>query len=119
MTQYEIIDAMGTFQGLAQGGLMNYFSILSAYLVVAYFAGTNLSRYQAVTVTGLYLVMQIFVTWGIFMYFNATRLLAETVDVGGWEPPPIKPIYIAGPLLIFGIIAGLKFMWDIRHPKTE
>ena len=119
MTQYEIIDAVGTFQGLAQSGLMNYFSILSAYLVVAYFAGTNLSRHQAVIITGLYLVMQLFVTWGIFTFFIATRILAETINAAGWQPPPIKPIYVVGPLLVFGIIAGLKFMWDVRHPKTQ
>lgn len=119
MTQYEIIDAVGTYQGLAQSGLMNYFAILSAYLVVAYFVGANLSRQQAIIITGLYLVMQLFMTWGIFTYFTATRLLAETITEGGWQAPPIKPIYIAAPLLIFGIIAGLKFMWDVRHTKTQ
>jgi hypothetical protein len=119
MTQYEIIDAVGTYQGLAQSGLMNYFAILSSYLVVAYFAGASLSRHQVVIITGLYLVMQLFTTWGIFTFFIATRTLAETITAGGWQPPPIKPIYIAGPLLVFGIIAGLKFMWDVRHPKTD
>ena len=119
MTQYEIIDAVGTFQGLAQAGLMNYFSILSAYLIVAYFVGTNLSRHQVLIITGLYLVMQTFETWGILTFFAATRSLAETVTVGGWQPPPIKPSYVALPLLTIGIIAGLKFMWDVRHSKTK
>jgi hypothetical protein len=31
----------------------------------------------------------------------------------------VKPHQIALFLLIFGVIAGLKFMWDVRHPKTE
>ena len=119
MTQYEIIDAVGTFQGLAQSGIMNYFSILSAYLIVAYFVGTNLTRYQVLIITGLYLVMQTFVTWGIFIFFAATRMLTETITVGGWQPPPIKPIYVLIPLLIVGIVAGLKFMWDVRHPGTK
>ena len=119
MTQYEIIDAMGTFQGLTQSGLMNYFTILSSYLIIAYFAGANLSRFQALTITGLYLAMQLFTTWGIVTFFVATRLLADTLSIGGWQPPPVKPVYVASPLLIIGIIAGLKFMWDVRHPKSE
>jgi hypothetical protein len=121
MTEYELFDAVGTFHGLAISTLMAYFSILSAYLLVGYLTGPNLSRQQTILITGLYLVMQLFMVWGAVSYF---RLGAHFAEQAGSMPSGIivsfvKPHQIALFLLIFGVIAGLKFMWDVRHPKTE
>ena len=33
--------------------------------------------------------------------------------------PFLKPHQVAIPLLLIGVLSGLKFMWDIRHPKTN
>jgi hypothetical protein len=121
MTQYELIDAAGTFHGLASNSLMAYFSVLSAYLIVAYFVGSSLTRQQVLAITGLYLTVQLFTTWGTFNYFSAGRIFITmaNMDERYLRPPPVHPSYIAAVLFIIGIFAGLKFMWDIRHPKTE
>ena len=121
MTEYELIDAVGTFHGLAISTLMAYFSVLSAYLLVGYLLGPNLSRQQTILITGLYLVMQLFMVWGAVSYFLLARLFMEQA---GSVPPGIivsfvKPHQIVFFLLTIGVIAGLKFMWDVRHPETE
>jgi hypothetical protein len=64
MTEYEVVDAAGTFHDLSVTSLMAYFSILSAYLLVGYLLGPILSRQQVVLITGLFLVAQLFMVWG-------------------------------------------------------
>ena len=56
MSEYELVDAAGTFHDIAISTLMAYFSVLSAYLLVAYLVGTRLTRLQTFVITGLYLV---------------------------------------------------------------
>jgi hypothetical protein len=117
MTDYELIDSAGTFFGLGLTCLMGYFSVLASYLIAAYVVGSSLSRQQAITITGLYLAMQLFMSWGAVVYLWGARALASGVE--GATPQPIGPHHVVLPLLLIGILAGLKFMWDVRHLKTE
>jgi hypothetical protein len=121
MTEYELIDAAGTFHELGMSTLMAYFSVLSAYLLVAYLSGPRLTRFQTAVVTGLYLVMQMFMVWGATSYFAQGRSFFEQAKsvVAGDSIQFVKPHQLALILLSVGVVAGLKFMWDVRHPKTE
>jgi hypothetical protein len=57
MTEYEYIDAMATLRDSVGFHAMNYIAILFAYLVAGYFAGQALSRFQAIAVTTLYIIL--------------------------------------------------------------
>jgi hypothetical protein len=57
MTEYEYIDAMATLRDSVGFHAMNYITILFAYLVAGYFAGQALSRFQAIAVTMLYIIL--------------------------------------------------------------
>ena len=57
MTEYEYIDAMATLRDSAGFHAMNYVAILFGYLVAGYFAGHVLSRFQAIAVTTLYIIL--------------------------------------------------------------
>jgi hypothetical protein len=116
MTEYEYLDLAGTYGGLGVSALMGYFSVLSAYFIVAYVVGSFMTRAQVRAVTGLYLGMQLFLAWGTVTYFWGARGFRE---LSGEYQPPVAPHLIALPLLVIGVIAGLKFMRDVRHPKTE
>lgn len=118
MTEYEMLDLVGTFQGMANAAIMSYLTIFTAYCVVAYIVGPQLTRSQVILTTGLFLIMELFMTWGTWTYFRGSRLLMEQVaGPAGELVPPVKPHQVITPLLLVGIIAGLKFMWDVRHPK--
>lgn len=120
MTDYELIDAAGTYFGMGGSTLMAYFSVLTAYLIAAYIAGSSMSRQQMITITGLYLTMQIFMTWGAVVYFRGARVLMDLSEIAAGQPrPPIMPHHFLLPLLVIGIFSGLKFMWDVRHPKKK
>ena len=116
MTEYELLDLSVAFADAGIASLMAYFTILSAYFIVAYVVGSSLNRSQVVTVTGLFLVMALFMIWGTGSYMFETynyRVLA------GAYTPTVPAYIIAIPLLIIGVFSGLKFMWDVRHPKAE
>jgi hypothetical protein len=69
-------------------------------------------------ITGLFVIMALFMTWGVYAYFIIGQ---DYVIQSGVEIPitRIQPHQIGLPLLLFGILASLKFMWDVRHPKEE
>jgi len=118
MTEYEIADAAGTYFDLGIQALMSYFSIFTAYLITAYVVGSKLNSQQVLLIMGLFLVMQFFMIWGAWGFFAEARTYMEQV-----RPAPLgddlKPQHIVLVLLSVGVIGGLKFMWDVRHPKGE
>jgi len=118
LTKYELLDLAGTYHGLGTSAGMGYFSIVSAYLIVAFLAGDKLNRQQVIVISGLFVVMALNMTWaaGAYLYFGQGFVFQS-----GQEMPitVIQPHHVITPLLLIGIIAALKFMWDVRHPKTE
>lgn len=96
---------------------MGYFSIFTAYLVVAYLVGSKLDRQQVTVINGLFVIMQLLMIWGTAGFFWQARSYMDQVR----EAPlgAIAPHHVALPLLSIGVIVGLKFMWDIRHPKAD
>ena len=116
MATYEFIDISASYHGNAISALMGYFTVLTAYFVVAYSVDASLNRKQVIAVTGLYFVMAAFLMWGTVTYFAAAR---EYQILSGQYAPPVSPVPIAIVALGLGILSGLQFMWDIRHPKTE
>jgi hypothetical protein len=116
MTEYELMDLAAAFSDIAVSALMGYFTVLSAYFIVAYAVGSSLSRSQVIAVTGLFLVMALFMTWGTTAYFFETHRLRV---LAGAYKQPVAAYTVAFPLLIIGVLSGLKFMWDVRHPKAE
>lgn len=122
MTEYELVDALASFNSGAGTWSAMYFTILSAYLVAAYLVGSQLNRSQMVIISGAFVVaasMCCFVavshTLRSLEFANEVRLLNPNRDfaVKPWVP------LAWGSLLGAGIVIGLKFMWDVRHPKAE
>ena len=116
MTAYEYADLSATYHGIALSSMMGYFTVLTAYFVAAYTAGAALNRSQVIAVNALFLVMAGLMTWGTVTYLVAARLHRV---LSGEYVPPIAPAPFAAAIFGLGILMGLKFMWDIRHPKTE
>jgi hypothetical protein len=93
-----------------------YLTATSGYLLVAYLAGKNLTRMQTLIITVLYAVFASFNTIAILSHFNNAFYFGHTYGAG---LVPRWPIYGIGILFPLGILASLKFMWDVRHPKDE
>ena len=105
----ELLGNAGSAMGL-------YITITSGYLLVAYLAGKDLTRMQAVIIAVLYVTFATFNTIAVVRYFQSAFYFGHTYGAG---LTPYWPVYGLGSLFALGILACLKFMWDVRHPKTE
>lgn len=119
MTDYEILDAMFASFGLGFTAVVLYLTVLSSFLIVAYFAGAKLTRVQVVIVTGLFVLSAIFATWASIAFLAAARELQLLQVTAPLYSRQIAPHHLILPVELIGILASLKFMWDVRHPKTE
>jgi hypothetical protein len=124
MTEYELGEILhSNYAGLWQGAQM-YFTLVSAYLVVAYLVGAKLSSGQNAVVTALYIVWVAGVTQ--WQYTTSTQTLGIIDELLSIEsvilPSPAESevqVVLYGFLVVqvLGILASLWFMWKVRHPK--
>ena len=118
MTEYELIDSLNSTMGLLLSSLVAYVSFVSAYLIVAYVVGQNLSRQQTTIVSILFLFgagLTIFALWGLSTRIGFTVQALYSVN-------PNYPVSFGNgyreALVIccsLGLIASLQFMWKIRQ----
>jgi hypothetical protein len=122
MTEYELADLLASFSGDTLVYIPLFISILSGYLVVAWLVGNRLTRAQVVLINALYIAVLLLLgaSWAkrVSVALSYQRELIamnpRRVEVmGDWLIPIVTLIAIAF------LIGSLKFMWDIRHPKTE
>ena len=113
----------------AMSNLAQFFAIFltltSAYLVMAFVAGKDLSRGQLVLINTFYVLC---ICFNIFSQMTTLRnaLFAfnrATNSVEGLEGVSdslVSVLPVCTAIICAAITLGcLKFMWDIRHPKTE
>ena len=121
MTDYETADLAASYLsiGIACGGL--YLTTVSAYLIVAYMVGERLKTFQVLVVSGLFLLFTLIGIWGGHGSMRWSALLVEKVPevLPRTIPGEFRPYHGIVLLEIIGVLACLKFMWDIRHTKTD
>ena len=122
MTEQELAEIISDYssQGGAFFGL--WITVVSGYLIAAYLAGGQLKRSQVFILNTFYVWVCSLLIIGFYGSFNTqahyTRELKQMVP----DSPQMMNNYIAIAVAIaavLGVSATLKFMWDIRHPKTE
>ena len=122
MTEYQLSDLMNGMQSNVTQGIAIFLTIQSAYLIVAYTVGKNLTTYQVSFVnlcfiifalmgiySQLYNLDQIF-EWGAQIYMIKGVEAPELGNASRWTFISIRAVLAIGSLL---------FMWQIRHPKPE
>jgi len=122
MTEYEYAELITSYA--TQGGTFFtiWLTILSAYALVAFFAGEKLNFSQIVALNSLYIFsasLAIFVFSGSFRtlvyYIKQLKLLKP-------DSPQIMNNYGTWAITIIailGVFATLRFMSDVRHPKEK
>ena len=118
MSEAEIAELVALYWDIAVNSFTIYISFTFAYLATAYFVGANLTRFQVLAASSMYLFSAIsgilsmtaaIQAWSAYKASTPTRLdevyfLSETL----WQ------VYI--PLLTSaGVIMSLYFMYDLRR----
>ena len=122
MTEYEIRDLMNSTLSGSTSVLSVMISVISAYLIVSWLVGDRLTRSQVTWINLL------FVTFGSLMILRwvtgyriamglQASLLQHTQDVA--TIITIELVTVVAGICVAAFLGSLKFMWDVRHPKTE
>ena len=126
MTEYEMGELLyNTYDTLWETSQM-YFTLVSAYLVVAWLVGTKLTRGQYFIVTALYLfwvagIIQTQVFTGMSTVNLASSIASQNsvlLREYGSGAAMFIGIYSFTVVMVGGVLASLYFMWSIRHPKA-
>jgi len=126
MTEYEIRDLFASTVSGSSEILSILISVISAYLIVSWLVGAKLTRPQVVWVNLLFITFSsmIVLRWTtgyrVAMYLQQDFIQLNP-DITAGLIVEITPERIAGITCIYAaaILGSLKFMWDVRHPKTE
>ena len=122
MTEYELIDLI--FSAVNGAATVNVFifTIISAYLVMAWLVGDKLTTAQVTMMNLLYLCTAPMMIWGwLGRYLAALELQNALLMLNPEVPSGISLYVIIGTPTVWSllILGSVKFMWDIRHPKKE
>ena len=99
-----------------------YLTIVFAYIIVAYIAGSNLTRFQLVIATLIFVAACL---WELMMI---TTLGQGATEVGRemFQSADVQPIldesarkWFIRILWSSGMLAALVFMWSVRHPRAD
>ena len=100
-----------------------YFTLVSAYLAVAFLAGSNLTRIQLFIVNTLYILWSLGTINSLYIGMRAAvRLQDGLIEMESrfFVDDTSTVFWVFGFMLVqaAGIIASLYFMWSVRNPKT-
>lgn len=123
MTEYELFELLQGFYEKMNVDATIYFTLVSAYLVVAFLVGSNLTRIQLLIVNTLYILWSVGTINSLYIgMLAAVRLQDGLVEMKSrfYVGDTSTTFWVLGFMLIqaAGIIASLYFMWSVRHPKT-
>lgn len=123
MTEYEILDLISNDSEQMAIQFSIYLSVMSGYLLVAYFAGEKLTTVQVLILSGLFLFATVAEVWGFHLTLSHIgELLAKKAELGplsAYEEGIDDNGYPWAIAMSIGIIAALYFMWSVRHPRLE
>jgi predicted anti-sigma-YlaC factor YlaD len=122
VTEYELADLMMSAVNGGTAVIGIFFTILSGYLIAAWLIGEKLTRTQVIMVNILYLSSATMMIWAWIARFLAALHFQNQLLVLNPQSTESVTIYIItgfSSILFILILVSLKFMWDVRHPKTE
>ena len=122
MTEAELVSTAQALWANVIALMAILLSVMSAYLIVAYLAGSKLTHSQAVIVNTLYVLVSVFLVWAMFVLAQrGIEVATLAIDLSTQRELGSTPNVARALIGLFGVcsLASLKFMWDVRHPKAE
>ncbi len=118
MTEAELWGLIVEYNNSLMSAMTLYLTVISGYLIVAYLAGNKLTSMQSTIVTIAFVCAAILFTWGVRGYgYRAIFLIGKTSEeYHTWQMMNEPSLLFFMVVMTGGIVAALKFMWDIRHP---
>jgi hypothetical protein len=121
MTEYELADIISTYG--VQGGTFFtiWLTILSAYALVSYVAGKDLTTFQVLWLNTLYLFASSLAIFAINTSSKSQVFYAKMIrELHPHSPQVMNEVVQVSTIAIasVGTLMTLLFMWQIRHSKA-
>ena len=121
ITAIALVVALTGYADAAMTAISIYLTIVSAYLVASFVAGSRLTSSQF-AITGVLFISAA----SFFAYVSVGCILRQDFYASMLgQIQTNSTIYVSRYLALMmgvtqalGIVASLKFMWDVRHPKS-
>ena len=124
MTEAEAIEAVMMASSNAMTVYSIFLTVLFAYMTVAYLAGKNLTSFQVVAASGMFIVSSLSCMATTHLYIHAWGVITREFPGGisalegsFWNEPLFQTLLLS--TMIIGIVTGLYFMYRVRYPKPE
>jgi hypothetical protein len=112
MDKYQALETLYVMRGVAAQDAMNFFTLLSAYLIVAYIAGSKLTAFQVWAISILYSVFSLGPIAGFYVGVLDMKLIEYGNPVLQTEFPMLVPVIMG---LAWAI--SIYFMYNVRKTK--
>jgi len=123
MSEYELADLVISAQGTLTPVVSLMVSVLTGYLIVAWLTGTKLTRSQVILVSTLFVFIEAVVMYSWVVRWRTVAVYYLELSSRNASRYPIMGSEFAAQIFVglFGlaILASLKFMWDVRHPRAD
>ena len=122
MTNYEMADLAQNLFANSLSSFTVFLSLVFAYIASAYLVGAKLTGTQVRMLTFVFVIVAVLIIWSMAGYVSGgieLNRLAYPDNVDRFFAPRawITPLTIGIGIVI--LLVALKFMWDVRHPKTS
>ena len=122
MTEAEIAELVVIWTNTATSNFTVLLSIYSAYFIAAYGVGSKLTSMQVTFLNVLFTFAALMFVYAVTSSLFRQNVYVEKLRVLAPQDPYFMNQYlpyVLGIIVLLGVPACLKFMWDVRHPKPE
>lgn len=133
MTEFEMLSMTQAYHGNGMTAVMNFFSILTAYLVAGYLAGQRLSFSMSLFATAAFVVSSlntIFLMYILGRQYQALLTEMHAFAQAGkglaWSPiasGPAPNVWVAGvaalAVMFSGLVGGVYFFYQCRRVNLK
>ena len=109
MGEHEALQTIYAIRTAGATDVLGFFTVLSAYLVVAYLVGDKLSPFQLWTISGLYT---------IYMYFPVVATQYTLADLARLNAAPPGAEYLSAVLVLMWLVS-IVFMVQKRRENRS
>ena len=120
MSEAELWELLGVWNAYAADMVMYYVTILFAFLLMSYYAGEKLSRFQVAVASGLFLWSSLVTGYGAIgafwrsLYFRE-EILKLNPDLSMFLNAEMVIAVCA--MLVCGIFVGFAFLFQTRNDR--
>ena len=122
MTEYEVTDLLTNMINGGTPVLAVFITIVSGYLIVAWLVGQKLTGAQVTLINMVFIVFAPMMIFAWVARFRAALRLQEKLRSINSETYGVlsgELIAAVAVTLLILVVGCVKFMWDVRHPKTQ